>query len=628
MRPLRSRLCRAPCGREPDHPGSCACEAHAGEPLGTTRRHEDDGGEDTFAALLQWTAPFGGPDAAMQLRRQGFATLKMLREASLEDIAAAGASAELVASLADAPSDVRLESSKRGTKRPSTGDNPEPTAVVPFRKDQPVVRPTSGGSLKKALASAATPAAREEALAELRADMYAPSSQGPRDSTWTTWCALAEAWRVPPVPVTSDTVLKVVASLKKGGYRAAQQYVSRARIEHVRAMRRSPSPAAKLAIRDSLRSARRGIGPAALKDAVAFETLAPTLHFLEPGQAPGKVVGAPLDPCAMVVLGTWWFTRGIEIAAARACHVRVMPKSKTIGWSLPVSKRDISALGEERVHGCCCAPPRDSPLCPYHTMERYARVLAERFGEATKAGIALPLFPDVEGNPLSKQAVRDAISGVIAATGEPLTRAGPDGAHKDRFGEHVLRVMAAQFLARKKVDLYRIQLFARWGSNAVLRYVQDAPLSVQSEIASEVLLSPTIRDITTSVKELKDTAAGDEELARGVAARHATDVAHLRELVKDIAERLRNLEGKQTGDKPPYVRNSGTGVVHRVLVGAVDVPPALWATACPWKFGKALHAERCGPPGETDAICERCFPEIAASRRCEEGAGSGSESEA
>ena len=102
--------------------------------------------------------------------------------------------------------------------------------------------------MSRALASAATAAAREETLAELRADMYAASSQGPRDSTWATWCALAEAWQVPPLPMSSDTILKVVGSLKKGGYRSAQQYVSRARLEHVRALRRSPSPAAKLAI--------------------------------------------------------------------------------------------------------------------------------------------------------------------------------------------------------------------------------------------------------------------------------------------------------------------------------------------------------------------------------------------
>ena len=147
--------------------------------------------------------------------------------------------------------------------------------------------------------------------------------------------------------------------------------------------------------------------------------MAPALRFLEPGQAPDKVLGAPLDPSALVVLGTWWFTRGIEIASARACHVRVLPVSKTTGWSLPVSKRDIAALGEERVHGCCCASEQASPLCPYHVMHRYVRVLKAHFGDgALEAGTELPLFPDAQGKPLCKQAVRDAIAGVIGGTGE------------------------------------------------------------------------------------------------------------------------------------------------------------------------------------------------------------------
>eukprot|EP00972_Heterocapsa_arctica_P109299 16094490-Heterocapsa_arctica.AAC.1 len=94
------------------------------------------------------------------------------------------------------------------------------------------------------------------------------------------------------------------------------------------------------------------------------------------------------------------------------------------------------------------------------------------FGETFNAPARrLPLFPTAAGSPLSKMAVVDALRACIAALGEPLTRPDGMGVLRDRYGEHVCRVAGAQLLSRAGMDLYLVQLFARWGSSAVLRYV-------------------------------------------------------------------------------------------------------------------------------------------------------------
>ena len=72
---------------------------------------------------------------------------------------------------------------------------------------------------------------------------------------------------------------------------------------------------------------------------------------------------------------------------------------------------------------------------------------------------------------MSKSITRAALRAAISAIGEPLLRPDALGVMRQRFGEHVCRVVGAQFLARHGIELILIQLFARWGFDSVLRYV-------------------------------------------------------------------------------------------------------------------------------------------------------------
>lgn len=59
-----------------------------------------------------------------------------------------------------------------------------------------------------------------------------PSCHDSRQSIWNTWCTIAKAWDLLPLPITDELVLAEGASLKHGGYRSSKNYFSRAIQEH------------------------------------------------------------------------------------------------------------------------------------------------------------------------------------------------------------------------------------------------------------------------------------------------------------------------------------------------------------------------------------------------------------
>ena len=120
---------------------------------------------------------------------------------------------------------------------------------------------------------AALPQNRQAALQEFREGIWARSNKRPQDSRWRSWCRICSAWQVPPVPLTTEVIERVAASLKVGGYRSGRQFFSRARREH-RVRVRQPVPAdVELAMKDAVRSLDRGIGGPALKDAFRAEAI-------------------------------------------------------------------------------------------------------------------------------------------------------------------------------------------------------------------------------------------------------------------------------------------------------------------------------------------------------------------
>ena len=140
-----------------------------------------------------------------------------------------------------------------------------------LRSDRPVNIPSKRGRFE-----AARTAAREEhsssALSSLHRDVLAPSTIGPQQSRWNTWCKLATAWKLPPLPLTVELIEKIAASLKQGQYRSSALYFSLARVKH-RRIHGAICASIEQAITDSVRSICRGMGPAGLKDSFVIEQL-------------------------------------------------------------------------------------------------------------------------------------------------------------------------------------------------------------------------------------------------------------------------------------------------------------------------------------------------------------------
>ena len=86
----------------------------------------------------------------------------------------------------------------------------------PTRRDHPVAQPSTGGSLSRALAAAASNE-RETSLQLLKNDIYAQSNSGPQASRMKTWRQIAAAWSLPPLPLTPELIQSVGARSNEAG---------------------------------------------------------------------------------------------------------------------------------------------------------------------------------------------------------------------------------------------------------------------------------------------------------------------------------------------------------------------------------------------------------------------------
>lgn len=71
---------------------------------------------------------------------------------------------------------------------------------------------------------------------------------------------------------------------------------------------------------------------------------------------------------------------------------------------------------------------------------------------------------------------------------------------------HALRSTGAQYLARCGIEYYKIQLFCRWGSDTILRYLREAPLDNSEEWVADSLKKASVTEVlmNTSVQINRD----------------------------------------------------------------------------------------------------------------------------
>ena len=180
----------------------------------------------------------------------------------------------------------------------------------------------------------------------------------------------------------------------------------------------------------------------------------------------------------------------------------------------------------------------------------------------------------------------------------------------------MLRVAGAQFLARSGLDLILIQLFARWGSNAVLRYVQDAPLELQGGVAIRAAAG-AVKDSGRRLAEIQADAASvqkddlDAKVLEALSSALEKDNvrAYVDKIVHDalVSQRTGGHASAKVEELPRlFVKNKATKKVHQALVFGPDTPPESWQTFCGWQFGAAKH-EVARKLGKETNLCRDCF---------------------
>ena len=134
---------------------------------------------------------------------------------------------------------------------------PDPEPVPPGRRGDLPVRREVRRACKRSALEAALAEHRQEALADLDENVLARSSQEPFQSRVRTWVDLCQAWAVEPWPISLEAVRNVAASLRRGGYRSAQNYFDAAVAYQERFREQAVDPLLKKAMRRYTRAILR-----------------------------------------------------------------------------------------------------------------------------------------------------------------------------------------------------------------------------------------------------------------------------------------------------------------------------------------------------------------------------------
>ena len=220
------------------------------------------------------------------------------------------------------------------------------------------------------------------------------------------------------------------------------------------------------------------------------------------------------EPFATAITAVWFLLRGIEVAGGiKGEDVRFNRSEKAVTVRLPVSKTDLEGKGCERRHVCICSLVHDQgcphsddlatmftalqkckcssgrhPLCVLHALlEMVVRRRKEGSYDPSQ-----PLFGDGQVAVTQRQLTQLARACAFVLQQETLFEWSP--AVLDKWSQHCFRVSGAQLFARAGVPLPVIQVIGRWGSMAVMRYVQDAifvPDRTAAQVHSALTTAPS-----------------------------------------------------------------------------------------------------------------------------------------
>ena len=339
------------------------------------------------------------------------------------------------------------------------------------RVDAPAFNPSRRGSVRKAQAAQRNdPKGLMEAYEK---EKFANSSGKPYASRLKWWSSFASEGAFETYPLTKHTLKMGLARLKAGRYRSARLYAQAWKREHLN--RGFPwSFELDFEMKDGIRSCLRGIGPQKQAPPLPLDCLARAASTPAASGSPGATREALAVMC-------WWGLRELEAGAARFSQMSMLPGPGCgrASFSLPVSKADPTGKGAIRIHGCCCKS--GALLCPVRAARQLVAYALQRLPKDAGRDSG-PLFCTGGGGWPTKHGTVAMLRGHAVALGASSDEAA-------LVSGHSCRVTGAQMFAAAGVELHVIQLWFRWGSKAVERYIRDAPLSSSFALAGRISLA-------------------------------------------------------------------------------------------------------------------------------------------
>ena len=433
----------------------------------------------------------------------------------------------------------------------------------------------------------------------LLGDVKAKSASGSSASTVATWTKYHQQWFGPesaPFPTSVEAVLAVAAIMKKRCYRSFGNYLSAAKQQHIKAggvwCQRL-----ELAGSEATKSTSRGLGPP--KQAAPLDLL--EVCSLKLSGAP-LVPHGPISPGALCILGTFFLTREIEISLALAKNL--YREGEEIVWRLPASKTDPWALGKTRRWGCVCRKSEetvstsssvgvvdgDRRPCAFHAAVEHLAHLRTLFSIDGALPSELPLFPTAEGTGVTKEAVVQTLEVLASRTGQPLK----DELGRRSIGGHTLRVTGAQYLAGWGLELYKLAILARWSSPVILRYVAEAPMKSITVDLRRLMVAEQMQDLLQDLQRSVQLSRESVSEMSGIVAECQLTAQH---------------DQTQLGPSPCYVRNTASGVWHRIRRMGPYCAVNDWSSYCGWPFAMS-HYEVAGSLPDSaviDQLCSKCL---------------------
>ena len=497
-----------------------------------------------------------------------------------------------------APSTWGLQAALSSSRSRSPPSRPSASSGLPaMREDAPFRVGRSRGSLP----SLSTPDERDDAINKLREDFYSAAHRKAMSWKWQTILKALSKWSFAPFPPTVDKLIALGAALKMGQYASAEAYVYFYRSEAERKGFAFDSILNKT-VSDVLRSCRRGRG------GVCKPTPLPLLrlHELDLMEDEPWCPDGPLGPGCAVTLGSWFLAREVELSTARAALVELdvdANGASVVRWRLPASKNDQEATGVARAHGCACSGSLTS--CPWHAARLQLQRLRARFPDrfdGDNPHLDLPLFPDVQGRVVTKEAMTATIRLAAEKLGVRLEAA--DGS--SRVSGHSLRVTGAQGLARAGVDTWAIQLLGRWGSSTVLEYVQAVPLELSAAWARSAARRMTLEE---RVAQGPLPPLTREVLAEVPVVGDIDNGSALQEAFNDERK-----NSQPSDDHDAFVLSEGR-IWHRVTPGGRSGPSQAWSAVCGWKYAGREAKNSAALPEALcyKNMCARCLPALRSS---------------